>query len=428
MQKKWCWIVLFAFSIVYSDILKGSGSVRLSGPATKEQTEEVQNLAKGKLKNETLIWLSENKVSNLDTTNALYRFHIDNFINTCVSMCKKENEFKGKLLTMHLILTYDQADSAVAKFNTLYDAAALEYWTQLKRIYQGDDYQQIYSVGVKALFNATAHLGPSIPSPDNPEKLLTDEIRTILQNFFDRIKVSSNNMILQGKIGQPVNDPPEIRIIVDSSAVEGIPFTGRLQNSKVLFSAKSDTLGKLTFSGMKIPFVQNGTLFYVSLDLGKVVNSQEFISAKDFGIILKKGQDQNFIFKIARPNYTMDFKTSSVSQITIPPDFVNASYIKTFLKDSCYLQEVSGTTPSDLIISLQSQVSKYDYDETEETSLKVSCQIKIKGLSIDPPRSKEEIIVFEKRYEQSTDIPYGLFFWEANVKIREAVKAAIENL
>ena len=71
---------------------------------------------------------------------------------------------------------------------------------------------------------------------------------------------------------------------------------------------------------------------------------------------------------------------------------------------------------------------KYDYDETEETSLKVSCQITVKGLSIDPPRSKQEIIEYEKRYEQNIDIPYGLFFWEANVKIREALKSTIETL
>lgn len=429
MQKNLCcWIILLTFSLVYSNILKGSGSIQLTGPATKEQSDEVRKIAKDKLKYETLVWLSENRGATFDTLNTVDRFHLDNFIDTCLKLCSVETDFKGKLLTLNLVLTYDKADSAVTIFNTAVDNAALNSWTKLKDLKQGNDYQQIYNEGISALYNATAHIGPAIYSPDNPEKLLVEEIRGVVQNFFDRLKVSSTNMILQGKTGQPITQPPEVTVTIDSTPFEGISFTGLLQNGKILFTGQTDEQGKITFANMKIPFVQNGTLFYVSPDPGKVLNSPMFMGAKDFGINLRKSQDQNFIFKISRPLYSLQFKTTSVSQITIPQDFANASYIKKFLKDSCYLQEVTGITPSDLMIDLQSQIFKYDYDETEESSLKVSCQIIVKGLSIDPPRSRQEIIVYEKRYDQSTDIPYGLFFWEANIKIRDALKTTIESL
>ncbi|HEX3019088.1 MAG TPA: hypothetical protein VHP36_02250 [Chitinispirillaceae bacterium] len=427
-MNQWCWIILLTFSVIHSDILKGSASIQLTGPATKEQSEEVRKIAKAKLKNETLIWLTENKGVSIDTLNKLSNFHLDNFIDTCMRFCSEENDFKGKLLTTNLVLTYNKADSALMVFNNAVDNAAIESWSELKNAQQGNIYQQIYLSGVRALFFATAHIGQAITNPDNPEKILSEEIRGILQNFFDKMKISSTNMILQGKTGQPVVQPPVVTVLIDSTPLSNFALTGLLQNGKVLFTEKTDENGKIAFKDTKIPFVQNGTLFYVSPDPGKVMNASVFVSAKNFGLFLRKSQDQNFIFKISRPLYTLDFKTTSVSQITIPPDFANASYIKTFLKDSCYMQESSGTTPSDLIISMHSQVFKYDYDETEETSLKVSCQITVKGLSIDPPRTKQDIIVFEKRYEQNVDIPYGLYFWEANTKLREALKSTIENL
>lgn len=427
-KNQWSWIILLTFSFIHADILKGAASVQLTGPATKAQSDEVRKIARDKLKIETLVWLTEHKGATIDTMNALQNLHLNNFVDTCLRFCTEENEFKGKLLTTNLVLTYEKADSAVMVFNDAADNAARECWHVLKTAQQENNYQLIYSEGIRALFFATAHIGPAITNPDDPEKLLTDEIRGILQGFFDKIKVSSSNMILQGKTGQPVVQPPVVTVLIDSTPLANFALTGLLQNGKVLFTEKTDAQGKIAFEHTKIPFVQNGTLFYVSPDPGKIVNATSFISAKHFGILLRKSQDQNFIFKISRPLYTLDFKTTSVSHITIPPDFANASYIKTYLKDSCYLQENSGATPSDLIIGLHSQVFKYDYDETEETSLKVSCQITVKGLSIDPPRTKQEIIVFEKRYEQNIDIPYGLFFWEANVKIREALKSTIENL
>lgn len=424
----WCWIILLTFSITHADILKGSASIQLSGPATKAQSQEVRSIAKNKLKYETLVWLRETKGASIDTLNALHNFHLANLVDTCLRFCTEENDFRGKLLITNLVMTYEKADSAVMVFNDAADNSARECWYLLKTALQENNYQQVYTEGIRALSFATAHIGPPVASPDDPAKILADEIRLILQDFFDKMKVSSSNMILQGKTGQPVIEPPVITVLIDSTPLSHIAFTGLLQNGKALFTEKTDAKGKITFEHTKIPFVQNGTLFYVSPDPSKIIDAPNFISAKQFGILLRKSQDQNFIFKISRPLYTLDFKATSVSHITIPPDFANASYIKTYLKDSCYLQETTGTTPSDLIISLHSQVFKYDYDETEETSLKVSCQITVKGLSIDPPRSKQEIIEYEKRYEQNIDIPYGLFFWEANVKIREALKSTIENL
>ena len=167
---------------------------------------------------------------------------------------------------------------------------------------------------------------------------------------------------------------------------------------------------------------------YANLDLGKVVGISSFIRAKDFGLQLRKSQNQSFIFKITRPVYSLQYRVSSVSTITVPPEYATDTYMKKYFRDSCYLQEASGTMQPDLLINVISQISTYNYDATEEVSLKASCQIIIEAPNLNPPRKKEIENVYEKRYERSLKLPYGLFFWEANVKLREALKSAIESL
>ena len=86
------------------------------------------------------------------------------------------------------------------------------------------------------------------------------------------------------------------------------------------------------------------------------------------------------------------------------------------------MQAVKSGTQADLAIFVQNQVSNYNYDETEEVGVKLTAQITVKGLTLEPPKTEQEQLIYEKRYENRNDIPYGLFFWEANQKLREAIK------
>ena len=104
-----------------------------------------------------------------------------------------------------------------------------------------------------------------------------------------------------------IQNPPNIKISIDSTALQAICFTGVLQNGKEIFSLYSDENGIVRFSDLKIPFVSNGTLLYANLDLGKVVGISSFIRAKDFGLQLRKSQNQSFIFKITRPVYSLQY-------------------------------------------------------------------------------------------------------------------------
>jgi hypothetical protein len=173
-------------------------------------------------------------------------------------------------------------------FNDAADNAAREYWYLLKTALQENNYQQVYSEGIRALFYATAHIGPPVVSPDDPAKLLSDEIRHILQDFFDKMKVSSSNMILQGKTGQPVVEPPVITVLIDSTPLSDIPSPVYCKTGKVSFTEKTDAEGRITFGNTKIPSFKYGTLFYVSPDPGKIINAPGFISAKILAFLSEK--------------------------------------------------------------------------------------------------------------------------------------------
>jgi len=59
---------------------------------------------------------------------------------------------------------------------------------------------------------------------------------------------------------------------------------------------------------------------------------------------------------------------------------------------------------------MTNQVSSFARDETEDTLLKVENDITIEDAS-RKPLSQKQGVAFEKAYESSIPVPYGLFFW-----------------
>ena len=423
-----CIVILCCALITSSQILSGSGTVKLSGPATKEQTDNARHSARKQLQKELLIWLNENINIEIDTLNKLHALNLENFVDTCLRYSKEESSFQGKSLVISFNITANDVQKAVQAYNAASESIAIESWNKMVKAREEQDLTAMYTEGIKAMANATAHLGPPLPTPGAEGKDLVEDIRISLQDFLNRMRVSSSDMILQGKTGQPVENPPVISVMVDSVPLQGVAVSGLLQNGKEIFTAVTDQQGQVSFKGMRIPFVANGTLLYVRPDPAKILQAPSFIGTKPFNLQLKNSQEQSFIFKISRPVYSLDYKATSVSKVALPADYASSTFLKKFLKDSCFMSEVSGSIPPDLNILVQSQASSYAYDETEEIGIKISSQITIKGLSLDPPSTVQETVVFEKRYEARTDIPYGLFFWEAASKLREAIKAAISRL
>ncbi|MDO5576602.1 MAG: hypothetical protein Q4F84_05940, partial [Fibrobacter sp.] len=326
-------------------------------------------------------------------------------------------------------ITTDKAKQLLDTYNSSMESSAIEAWNAFVNACSQELFNSVFKEGSKTLSYASAYIGKPITIPGSAAVSLFDSCRTVLQGYFDRMKVTSSNMIIHGKAGQALNDAPKITVLLDSIPLQGIEFCGILPNGKIYFSASSDQNGEISLSNNKIPFVSNGTILYAGINFcSTIMNNINFIKAQDYGIKLRNSQDQTFIFKVERPLYTLNYSAISVNNVKIPQEYSTDSYLHKFLRDSCYMQKASGSVPPDLIITVKSQVSSYDFDETEKTGVKFSNEFVIKGLSTNPPRTKSLQSTFENVYEQNITIPFGLLFWEANAHLRENLKKAIEQL
>lgn len=420
---------LLAVFAVSGQIVSGSATIVLAGPASREVVGEAQSKALQKLKVELIKWLNEEEEISIDTTNTLQVLCFGMFLDSCRSAAKTESTFKGKQLTLTYLLTGDIIRQKITAFNAAVDALALQKWSAVQEALERKDFNTAYTNGISALYHSMAHLGPPIATPEAGGRDLSDDIRRIVQQLFDKMEVKSSGMILSGKTGLSIQNPPTISLVVDSQPLPGLTFTGRLQNGTILFSAITDENGRIIVDKFNIPFVPNGTLLEIGPNPASALGVKSFIDPADLGIKQTRNQVQSFIFKVSRPVYVLDYKATSVSTITLPPEFANVTHVKKYLEDSCYLQEkTSASGPTDLDITVKAQVSSYTYDETEEIGIKVTAQVMVKGLLQQPAKTNTNELVFEKRYGRYLTPPYGLYFWEANSKLRETIKATIAGL
>lgn len=418
-------VIFTSFSASTAQFLSGAATVNLSGPITQGQSDEARKAAGEKFKLELVDWFDKNAGLSFDTSNALDNYGLETFLDSCVKHCKEESSFKGKTWTVSYSMLAEETQNILKSYNIAYDSMALDAWTKLQSALQDSNPGLTLCEGIKAMAFANAHLGPPLSTPGNESVNLTDAAKNILQEFLKKLSVSSSGMIIQGRTGQPMQNPPTLIVTAAGKPLENVGFTGFLPNGREFFSKVTDADGKLILNDLRIPFVANGTILSVNLNLGHFLCCKQFLDIKAFGLQPKNSINQEFMFKIIKQTYTLKYDAHSAGKINIPADFSSSSYIQKFLKDSCFLEPAQSGFPPDMEISINFQVSSYNYDETEETGIKVATQITIKGLSHDPPKTEKDESVFEKRYDRSLDVPYGLFFWEAGGKTRESIKSIL---
>lgn len=420
--------VLVVFIRISSgQIISANATATLAGPVSKEISEEVQTKALQKFKGELLQWLADEAEITVDTTGRVQNVGLSIFMDSCRSVARTESSFKGKKLTLTYSITAEDARAKLENFNNAVNSNAMQAWNILKEAQANNDFRAAHAAATRALFYSSIHLAPPLAEPQSGNDL-ADEARHALQQLYDRIKVKSSGLILAGKTGLLIQEPPTITVLLDTLPLAGMMFTGRLQNGSSLFSAVTDENGHIVINKLRIPFVPNGTLFDVGPDVASIVGSEEFIDPSDLRIKLNGNQVQSFIFKITPPIYTLDYKATSVSAIKLPPEFANEAHVRSFLRDSCFLKEKTISDPVEMAITIKAQVSTYSYDETEETGVKLTALIIVDGKLLNPPKTNKKEIVFEKRYASHLTLPYGLYFWEASGKLRQAIKETIAGL
>jgi len=419
-------LMLASVQPVWSRPVTGMASIKLSKPATKDMLDQLRATAFANFKIDLWEWMKEEADVTVDTTNAIQRFHFFSFADSCFEKAKAEPTRSGHEMSMKVSIPGEDAQVLLEAYNTRCYGISLRYYTLMKKSLEDNAVTNLYSTGIQTIFYTMGRMGTPIDIPDEstPRSFLLEDARKIMQNFFNKFVVRSQDVIIAGKPGTILSTPLTVQVLIDTLPLTGVTLVGSLGNGKRICGDKSGHDGTVSFANFKIPFVAKGTMLYFRPEVASVVTDAAPFEARDLGLTLP---EQSLLFNVVAPTFSLTYIANAANAISVPKDFASDVYVKRFLKDSCYLvQSPPGQLP-DLFISISSQVSSYSHDETEQTIRKLEDDIDIQDAS-HKTLVRKQALAFEKAYENSVSVPEGLFFWEATAKSLQMIKAIINGL
>lgn len=420
-------ILLFACaSGCWARPVTGMASMKLSKPVTKDVLDQLRAQAYSNFKIDLWEWLNEEADVAVDTSNAIQRYHFFSFADSCLVKAKSEQTRSGHALSMTISIPGEDARTLIEAYNSRCFGISLRYYTLMKKNSDDNAVTELYNNGIRTIFYTMGRMGTPIDKPDEstPRSFLLQDARKIMQNFFNKFVVRSQEVIITGKPGTLLSRPLSVQMLIDTLPLTNINLLGALGNGKKVCGGTSGADGAVTFSSFKIPYVAKGTMLYFRPDIASAVNDAASFEAKDLGLTLP---EQALLFNVVSPTFSLSYSASAANAIAIPKDFASDAFVKKFLKDSCYLTPVAPGQQPDLFISITSQATSYSHDETEQTVRKLENDVEIQDGS-HKTLCKKQAVAFEKAYENSVQVPEGLFFWEAAAKSLQMIKATINGL
>jgi hypothetical protein len=263
-----------------------------------------------------------------------------------------------------------------------------------------------------------------ITDESTPRSFLLEDARSVMQAYFNKFALRSEEYIITGKPGTVLATPIKVRAVIDTAPLPGITIVGVLPGGRKLCEGVTGADGSVEFRDFRIPYVAKGSSLILKPDFAAGIPGVTPFDARDLGINLP---DQTLMFNIIPATYSLSYKANAVSVVKIPKDFAGDAYVNKFLHDSCFLAPALPGGKTDLYITLTNQVSSIARDETEDTLLKVENDIIIEDASRKALLQKQGV-AFEKAYESSIAVPYGLFFWEAATRSMKVLKETIKGL
>jgi hypothetical protein len=310
--------------------------------------------------------------------------------------------------------------------NSKYYAISLRFYTLMKSALEEKAFSRMYNLGILAIYYTLGRMGTPIGVSDEstPRSFLLEDARSVMQAYFNKFALRSEEYIISGKPGTVLAAPIKVRAVVDTAPLPGITVAAVLPGGRKLCEGVTAPDGSIEFKDFKIPYVAKGSSLILKPDLAAGIPGVTQFDARDLGINLP---DQTLMFNIIPATYSLSYKANAVSVVKIPKDFAGDAYVNKFLHDSCFLAPAAPGGKTDLYISLTNQVSAFAREESEDTLLKVECDVAIEDAS-RKALSRRQGVAFEKAYESSIPVPYGLFFWEAAGRSMKMLKEMIRGL
>ena len=435
----------FSSRFAFDDAISGTAKIKLSGTPTEDQIAKCKSDARARFRMQLLVWLDQEKDIKVDTTDRLTALLFWSFVDSCINRAKATQEFRGSYWTCAYSIPPESVNAVLTSYNDRVELLATHSWERLTNAITQKNYEEIYYQSVEVIAHASEYLEKALTVPGDSAKTLIDTARSELKSFLEKLTMTSSDQLISGKPGMPVAAPPTMTVTIDGHPFSGLGMTGFIPGGRDVWNGAADHNGEISFENLVMPFAKNGTLMYVTPNLGQVLDNQWHVGVKDFGIETAKEVHQGFFLKIDRPTFSLTFEISDPDPAdTLSKEFISGGLMKKFLVDSCWLDPSVDSTKSDLAISVKCQIVSANSEALDAGEARLEGSVTVQAPRLSPPRTETELIYFEKKYNQNpyetsnrrrsdqipqmVSVPLGDFVWDANVKLREAVWKIMSRL
>ena len=446
--------MLFAATIIgltisnpfaFDETVTGTAKVKVTGGLMPEQMTLCQENARSKFKQHLLVWLDQEKNVKVDTTDVLSNLLFQSFLDSCLNHSLETPGFKGDYWTFSFSIMPASIISVLTAYNDRIELLAVHSLKRLENAVEQKNYEEIYYQSVEVIAHAVGHLGPALTVPGDSGKPMITEAREILKKFLGRISITTTGQLLDGKPGYAPASPPSLKVTIEGHPFAGLGLTGYIPGGVDVFNGVADNEGTITFQNLVIPFVRNGSMMYVTPNLGRVIDNRWHLGMKNFGLDANSDLNQSFFFKVTKPTFKLTFEAADADPMdTLPKDFISGATVKNYLIDSCGLTPAGEGATADLNITIKCQVSSANSEAYDAGEAKFEGMVSIQAPLLTPPRKETEKINFEKKYDQipyeilekqrsdkmyrMATVPLGDFMWESNIKLRTAIRKILDRL
>jgi hypothetical protein len=407
-------VALFATALfapaVYARPIEGVATVRHFGPVPQEHAERARAEAAGMFTEELKMWLRQEMRIDVDTTNTVKKLALRKLVERCLEEADIRTTTRGRTWTMTMTLSETAARGALRAHNDYFDRQA----ATLFQTARGNDLSEALPGAIGALGAAMTKLEPAGASTG----VNVDDIRQNVQTMFDRIAVTVEGTVIEGRPGSAARQNPSAVFTIDGQPLTNFHMTAFAQHGRQLARMRTDAQGALPVANLRVPFVHNGSMLTISPDAREHMQAGEFIRFRDLGVRFNRGQELSFIYRVPALTYTLEFRVFSQDRtITIPGDFSGDAHVRNHLRQFCgMVPAAAGATP-DLNIRIGAEISRHTYDETEEDGMRMTARAEFRGPGIE--RTGQHI--FEMRQPLGTSFQTGAYFWEASSALRELI-------
>jgi hypothetical protein len=402
----------------YSRPVVAANSFTHFGKPTPEVVSKARAAAAAEFRSELHIWLKENMRIDVDTANSIKKFAFDKLAQRCLESAEEGSVVKGRVWTLSLTVSENDARDALNAHNDYYDALAATRFQDAR----GSDVNAALPGAIGALCAALAKITPV----GGGEGVNVEDIRANVQILFDKMEVKSATTVLEGRPGSLPQRSPDAVFSIDGSPLTGFGLTATVQGGRVLAQLETDERGAVPLRDCKVPFVHNGSMLNVTPDARRYIQADVFIRYKDLGIRFTKGQDLSYIYKVPALTYSLEYRASSLSKsIVIPPDFLADAHVRKYLKEFCGL--VPGTKgAADLNIKVMAEFSQNTHNDTEEDGYMMRAVAEFRGAAVGGQRVGKG--QYEKRLNFGISLLPGEFFWEASGALRGLIANTLSEV